>query len=308
MTIKKRFEDTSTLTEALMAQRFVQGDGEIVKALVASGELKEFAAGENLIEEGATDRDMYLLLAGKVKVLVRNQQVASRERNEAVGEMSAVNPVLVRSATIQAEELTVALRISHETLNTIGTHHPRIWKLLAQQLASRLEQRNRFVSQPNERPRVFLICSAEALDIAETIRADLQYEKAVVEIWSDSHIFPAGGYPLEALEQSVAESDFGIAIAQPDDLVRSRDRKSMTPRDNVVFELGFFMSKLGRKRTILMVPNNEDVKLPSDFKGLTPLGYNTPTDKVKASTALGPAVHQIKLKIRELGVRKGYEN
>ncbi|MEX3901302.1 MULTISPECIES: TIR domain-containing protein [Paraburkholderia] len=37
------------------------------------------------------------------------------------------------------------------------------------------------------------------------------------------------------------------------------------PRDNVVFELGLSMGRLGRKRGILMEPRGEGVKLPSDM-------------------------------------------
>lgn len=76
------------------------------------------------------------------------------------------------------------------------------------------------------------------------------------------------------------------------------------PRDNVIFELGFFMSRLGRARTLLLVPRGEDVKLPSDFKGLTPLAYAQPKSGEEPSTALGPVIYQIKRRLRELGVRK----
>jgi len=121
-------------------------------------------------------------------------------------------------------------------------------------------------------------------------------------MWSDDHIFPPGGYPIEAPERGVNESDLGIAIAQPDDLVRSRDRTQSTPRDNVIFELGFFMSRLGRARTLLPVPRGEDVKLPSDFKGLTPLVYAQPKPNDEPSTALGPGHYPIKRRLRDLGV------
>jgi CRP/FNR family transcriptional regulator, cyclic AMP receptor protein len=46
------------------------------------------------------------------------------------------------------------------------------------------------------------------------------------------------------------------------------------------------------------------VKLPSDFKGLTPLAYAQPKPGEDPSTALGPVIYQIKRRLRELGVRK----
>jgi predicted nucleotide-binding protein len=43
----------------------------------------------------------------------------------------------------------------------------------------------------------------------------------------------------------VDASDFAIAIAQPDDVTKTRGKRKNTPRDNVIFELGFFMGRLG---------------------------------------------------------------
>lgn len=304
MSLKKRFEDRDALIDALRAQKIIQGDPDVASSLADAGELVEFAPGQTLIEEGAADRDIYFLLVGKVQVIVKGVRLYPRERNVSVGEMSAVNPEITRAATIEADERTVALKVSHDTLETVAQRQPRIWRLLAMDIAARLEQRNRFINKPNSIPKVFFICSSEALEIAECMRASLQHEDAIVELWSDTHIFPPSGYPLEALERGVNESDLGIAIAQPDDLVRSRDRTSATPRDNVIFELGFFMSRLGRARTLLLVPRGEDIKLPSDFKGLTPLFYKLPRAGEDLSTALGPCVYDIKRKLKELGVRK----
>jgi CRP/FNR family cyclic AMP-dependent transcriptional regulator len=304
MSIKARFQEPSALIEALRAQKIIQGDLEVAVAIAEAGELVEFGPGKNLIEQGASDRDVFFLLAGKVCVIINGIRLYSREKNVTVGEMSAVNASITRSATIQADETTVAFKVSHRQLEAAADRQPRLWRLLAVDLAGRLEQRNKFINRANKRPRVFLISSAEALEIAEYIRAALDHEDVVVEIWSDEKIFPPSGYPIEALEQAVNECDFGIAIAQPDDLVRSRHRQSAAPRDNVIFELGFFMSRLGRARTVLLVPRGENVTLPSDFKGLTPLHYKTATEDLTMSSALGPTVYRIKELIRDLGVRK----
>lgn len=304
MSLKSRFEKREALIEGLRAQKIIQGDVEIARGIAQVGELVEFAPGQNLIVQGAADRDMYFILAGKASVIVKGSRLYAREKNWTVGEMSALNPEILRSATLEADETTVAWKITHEQLELIATEHPRLWKLLAADLAGRLEQRNQFISRPNARPRVFFICSAEALEIAECIRAGLDHEDATIEIWSDEQIFPAGGYPIEALERAVDDADFGIAIAQPDDLIRSRHRQAAVPRDNVIFELGFFLSRLGRKRTLLLVPRGENVQLPSDFKGLTPLNYKVASEHEKLFTALGPTIYRIKEILKEHGVRK----
>lgn len=303
MSLKSRFENRDVLIESLLAQKIIQGDIDVAKAIAEIGELVEFNDGENIIVQGTSDRDMFFILAGKAWVIIKGARLYTRVKTWTVGEMSALNPGIMRSATIQASEPTVVWKISHEQLEQIAQNQPRIWRLLASDLAERLEQRSQFIPAQNARPKMFFICSSEALEIAECIRAGLDYEDASIEIWSDDHIFSPGGYPIEALEKAVNEADFGIAIAQPDDLVRSRDRQSMAPRDNVIFELGFFLSRLGRNRTILLVPRGEDVKLPSDFKGLTPLTYKIAGPDEKLPTALGPTIYRIKQLLKEHGVR-----
>jgi predicted nucleotide-binding protein len=302
MGLKQRFEDGTALVDALITQRVVLGDRSLAEDLAANGTLEEFAAGQNLILQGGPERDMYFILAGKVQVVVHGVRLYPREAGNTVGEMSAVNPAVGRAATIEASEETVAWRVDHAHLAVVGDKHPMLWKRIAIELAGRLEQRNKFINRTNDIPRLFAICSAEALDIAKAIRVGLEHVAQVV-IWSDENIFPPGGYAIEALEEQVNLADFGIALAEPDDLVLSRDRQSATPRDNVLFELGFFMSRLGRSRTLLLVPRNEEVKLPSDFKGLTPIFYQKSRKAADLSIALGPCIDRITGLVKQLGVR-----
>lgn len=302
MSLKSRFERLGDLIEALLPQRLVQGDRALAEDIAKHGTLTEFSAGQNIIEQGASDRDLIFLLLGKGQIIINGVRLYAREHGVAVGEMSAINPHVSRSATIEAAESVVAWKISHSRLAEIGQAHPDIWRRLAIELAGRLEQRNRFINRANTRPRAFLICSSEALPIARAIRIGLERNAQVV-IWSDEKIFPPGTYAIEDLEYEVTETDFGIALAEPDDLVRSRDRSSAAPRDNVVFELGFFMSRLGRRRTLLLVPRSLEVKLPSDFKGLTPIAYDKGSSPKEMPTALGPTIDRICSVIAELGVR-----
>ncbi len=302
MGLKQRFEDKNSLVEALTTQRVVLGDRALAEDLSANGVLEEFAAGQYVIRQGGPERDVYFILAGKVHVVVHGIRLYPREAGNTVGEMSAVNPAVGRAATIEASEDAVAWRVDHARLAVVADKHPVLWKRIAIELAGRLEQRNKFINRTNEIPRVFAICSAEALDIAKAIRVGLEHVAQIV-IWSDENIFPPGGYAIEALEEQVNLADFGIALAEPDDLVLSRDRQSAIPRDNVLFELGFFMSRLGRLRTLLLVPKNEDVKLPSDFKGLTPILYQKGRKTADLAIALGPCIDRIDGLVKQLGVR-----
>ncbi|MGQ3231230.1 MAG: TIR domain-containing protein [Blastomonas fulva] len=302
MSLKARFVERDDQIEALLGQKIIRGDRAVAEAIADAGDLVTFAPGHKIMEQGESDRSAFFLLAGKGQIIVNGVRLYPREAGNTVGEMSAINPSIGRSATIEAIDEVVAIKVDHDQLREIGNAHPQLWRLLAQELASRIEQRNRFINRVNAKPRIFLICSAESLPIAKSIRVGLEHDAEVV-IWSDDMIFPAGGYPLEALEEQVNLADFGVALAEPDDLMLSRDRQASVPRDNVIFELGFFMSRLGRHRTLLLIPKRTEVKLPSDFKGLTPLPYATADKPADRAVALGPVIDRIAAVLGELGVR-----
>jgi CRP/FNR family cyclic AMP-dependent transcriptional regulator len=307
MSLIERFNDRATLVQAMLAQTIIQGDLEVASALADAGQLIEYSAGEVLISEGATDREMYFLLTGKVGISVKGKFLYPRQRNLTVGEMSAVNPSIVRSATVTALEPTVTLKVSPDKLDQVANAHPAVYKLIAAELANRILQRNTLIRPPNERPRVFFISSKESLEVAKAIRHGLRYSDADSILWSDDDIFPPGAYPLEALETEVDRADFGVAIAHPDDIVRSRKHQTAAPRDNVIFELGFFMSRLGRKRTFLLVPKMEEqLKMPSDFKGMTPIAYPPLSGKANevATQVLTAPIYELEQKIKQVGCRE----
>ena len=51
---------------------------------------------------------------------------------------------------------------------------------------------------------------------------------------------------IENLEQNLDAVEFAVLVITPDDLRTKRETTSEVPRDNVVFELGLYMGRLGR--------------------------------------------------------------
>jgi CRP/FNR family cyclic AMP-dependent transcriptional regulator len=271
--MKERFEGDGhqNLVDALKHQEFVAGDVGLANAFIQEGQLIEFRKGDKIIIEGGEDNDIYLLVAGTVAIVVKGNEVATRKAGQHVGEMAAIEPAQKRSATVVAHDTVVALKLSSAQFMSIGHANPQIWLPIARELSRRLLQRNDLIPPPNEYPKLFLISSKEAVEVAREIQAQLDRD-VFSAVW-DEGVFFAGGYSLEALEKAVAESDFAVAIAQPDDIVDTRGGKHPTLRDNVLFELGLFMGKLTRHRAILIHPRVPDLKLPSDLQGLTLLSY-----------------------------------
>jgi predicted nucleotide-binding protein len=183
----------------------------------------------------------------------------------------------------------------------VGKTFPQIWLPMARELSRRLHQRNAMIQPPNEFPKLFIISSSEAIAVAEELRRQLEHD-VFSTVWNNG-VFFAGGYPLEALEKAVSESDFAIAIAQPDDVVRSRKKMQPTLRDNVLFELGLFMGKLTRHRAILIHPKVRNLKIPSDLHGLTLLSYR-PDSPPDLADRLKPVCDDIRKIVKLHGVRK----
>jgi CRP/FNR family cyclic AMP-dependent transcriptional regulator len=301
--MKERFEGDNryNLIDALKRQEFVAGDPAIAEAMAEQGELIEFNKLDRLIVEDEEDNDIYLLLAGSVSIVIKGNEYTMRNAGQHVGEMAAIEPTLKRSATVVANDKVVALKLPSATFMAIGNTYPQIWLPMARELSRRLYQRNTLIQPPNEFPKLFIISSSEAKPVATELRAQLEHD-VFSTIWSDG-VFFAGGYPLEALEKAVGESDFAVAIAQPDDVVRSRRKMQPTLRDNVLFELGLFMGKLTRHRAILVHPRVPSLKLPSDLHGLTLLSY-APGSLADLTDRLKPVTQEILKIVRLHGVRR----
>jgi len=118
--------------------------------------------------------------------------------------------------------------------------------------------------------KIFIGSSSEELSLAEKVRDQLlpNYD---VTIWNekvwDTSVFKINQNFLADLLKASLQFDFGILIGTTDDKVIFRGEEVMQPRDNVIFELGLFTGRLGTSKCAFLI--EKDVKLLSDFKGLT---------------------------------------
>lgn len=117
--------------------------------------------------------------------------------------------------------------------------------------------------------RVFIGSSSEELGTANIVKSILEPEYEVV-IWDeklwDPSVFKLNGNFLTNLLTATLKFDFGILLGTPDDELVSRDKEYLSARDNVLFELGLFIGRLGIERCAFLV--DKEVKIPSDFGGI----------------------------------------
>ncbi len=89
---------------------------------------------------------------------------------------------------------------------------------------------------------------------------------------------------IESLERLLALSDFAVLVLTPDDRTSSRRVELLSPRDNVVFEIGLFFGRLGRKRCFLIEQHEAELKLPSDLGGVETAKFSrSPGQDIKAA-------------------------
>jgi predicted nucleotide-binding protein len=100
-----------------------------------------------------------------------------------------------------------------------------------------------------------------------------------------SNLVPDGKTIIEALIEH-SEVPCAIVLLTPDDeghVIGKDAMKRPRARQNVVLEMGMFLSKLGRNKVIIL--HKGDLELPSDINGLIYLAYTTDVREVKAKLA-----------------------
>lgn len=291
------------LLEALTSAKLFAGNRAVAEEAEASGELLEFEAGAALIEQGDFTNDVFFILTGDCSVVVNGRQVGRRGPGDQVGEMAAIQPTQARSASVIATEATVTLKLSEEHFSILAEKYPQLYKLVAQELARRLLSRNALVGRYRDKTKLFIISSVESLPIARILEDAFEHDAFNVHLWT-AGCFKVANYTLDDLEHEVDSSDFAVAIAHADDVVSARGADWPAPRDNVIFELGLFMGRLGRTRAILMEPRGTDVKLPSDLAGVMTIPYKFEKGGDN-HRLMGPAANRLRNHIAALGPNNG---
>lgn len=286
------------LIEAIKRQVIVRDDEALANRLCADLELLEFDEGAHVITQGDSDDDLYLIFSGRVAVTVNGRELAVRGVGDHVGEMALIDPSANRSASVVALEKIVVGKIPEPAFSRIAESFPRLWRLVAFYLGERLRQRNEDVLQKNPRPVIFIGSATESLNVAREIQSGLRHDDYVVRLWTDK-VFGASSYPIDVLQQQVRSSDFGVLVLGPEDKLTSRNVELNAPRDNTIFELGFFMGALERHRTFLVSPRGIDLKIPSDLLGLIPLQYRF--DASDLPSCIAPICNDVRTIVNRLG-------
>jgi len=155
----------------------------------------------------------------------------------------------------------------------------------------------------SDKLRVFVASSSEQIDAAKVVADALSVVPELdVHVWKED-VFEFSNTYIESLEKELDRADFAVVVLTADDSGNVREKKVNLPRDNVIFELGLFVGRLGRPRCFFFVDSDSHTKIASDLSGVKLVNFyrkansadlNKPSLEAQASKvqaqvlALGP--------------------
>jgi CRP-like cAMP-binding protein len=117
---------------------------------------RSFRGGEIVINEGSTDRDLFLMTRGTASVRVdlpgqgRQRRLASFSAGTVFGEVALLDQQ-PRSATVTADEKVVCYVLSEDAFHALGESHPdiaiKILTNLGRELSRRVRRANAMISE-----------------------------------------------------------------------------------------------------------------------------------------------------------------
>ncbi|HKY35141.1 MAG TPA: nucleotide-binding protein [Polyangiaceae bacterium] len=149
------------------------------------------------------------------------------------------------------------------------------------------------------KPVLFIGSSSEALPVARAIRQNLAND-ASVKLWDEAGDARLTESTLSSLLRVLDSADFAAFVMAPDDKVISRGKSKPATRDNVLFELGMFVGRLGPERTFLVHDRSAAPRIPSDLKGIQVASYESRGESLRQ--AVGVASDRIREAIERVGI------
>ena len=94
-----------------------------------------------IIQQGELGTAMYIVVNGRVDVIINNEIVTSLGKNSIFGELAALDPE-PRSATIKATTETLTFKIDSTIIYNLISEYPNIARGIIKMLCNRIRQTN----------------------------------------------------------------------------------------------------------------------------------------------------------------------
>lgn len=120
---------------------FSQTPGRVLVAVARSADEVDFGPDESIIEEGATEDTLYVILSGRVRVHRAAGSIGEMGPGSTVGELAVLQPD-VRSASVTAVEATRTLRLTKRVVDDLLVDQPEFASSIIAALVSLIKERS----------------------------------------------------------------------------------------------------------------------------------------------------------------------
>ena len=118
------------------------------------------------------------------------------------------------------------------------------------------------------RRRVFVVCGTDG-EMKQAVTNSLTRLKLVPIVMCEE---PSQGKKIVERFQEYSDVSFAVVLLSPDDCVYVKDepptKRKLRPRQDVIFELGFLLGKLGKNNVLVFFRECANFEIPTDFEGI----------------------------------------
>jgi len=155
------------------------------------------------------------------------------------------------------------------------------------------------------KPRLFIGCSKERLPVAKALK-EMLAPCAEATVWNEADSLALGQSIFDGLINAAEHSDFAVFVFGPDDSLVIDGSNVPVVRDNVSFELGLFIGRIGKARAIWLSPTGSKApRTMTDLQGINHLSFDEPdlSKPASISDSLSDVATTICSQIGKLGPR-----
>jgi hypothetical protein len=155
-----------------------------------------------------------------------------------------------------------------------------------------------------KRPKVFIGSSNRNIRLAEAVQRNFARTQEIEAIVWDQSTYRLSVSNLTNLLNRLEQSDFGVFVLAEDDEAIIKGKPVRITRDNVIFECGMYVGRLGPGRVFAIAPpRTETTHILTDLDGVMLASLQEVSDN-NVDAMVGPACGLIRDQIQELGRKR----